>query len=122
MIATLAEIQKFLNDFHQKVDVFDIFFLDDREKNREALAELDIRAIDRVGIVKTITADDYSEGPIKNMLNAWGDLWVFGKDVKGQEVYIKIAYGMPNKSTICISFHVAEHPMNYPYKAKGGRS
>lgn len=122
MIATLAEIQKFLNDFHQKVEVFDIFFMDDREKNREALAELDIRAIDRVGIVKTITADDYSEGPIKNMLNAWGDLWVFGKDVKGQEVYIKIAYGMPNKSTICISFHVAEHPMNYPYKAKGGRS
>ena len=108
MIATLAEIQKFLNDFHQKVEVFDIFFMDDREKNREALAELDIRAIDRVGIVKTITADDY--------------LWVFGKDVKGQEVYIKIAYGMPNKSTICISFHVAEHPMNYPYKAKGGRS
>ena len=122
MIATLAEIQKFLNDFHQKVEVFDIFFMDDREKNHEALAELDIRAIDRVGIVKTITADDYSEGPIKNMLNAWGDLWVFGKDVKGQEVYIKIAYGMPNKSTICISFHVAEHPMNYPYKAKGGRS
>ena len=122
MIATLAEIQKFLNDFHQKVEVFDIFFMDDREKNREALAELDIRAIDRAGIVKTITADDYSEGPIKNMLNAWGDLWVFGKDVKGQEVYIKIAYGMPNKSTICISFHVAEHPMNYPYKAKGGRS
>lgn len=23
MIATLAEIQKFLNDFHQKVEVFD---------------------------------------------------------------------------------------------------
>ena len=72
-------------------------------------------------IVKTIAPEDYSEGPIRNMLNRFGDLWVFGKDVKGQEVYIKICYGLPNHSTICISFHVAEFPMNYPYK-KGGQS
>ena len=42
------------------------------------------------------------------------------KDINGQEVYIKIAYGMPNSHAICISFHIAEFPMNYPYK-KGGR-
>ncbi len=76
---------------------------------------------ERKDIVKTITPKDYSEGPIRNMLNRFGDLWVFGKDVKGQEVYIKICYGLPNRSTICISFHVAEFPMNYPYK-KGGQS
>ena len=29
MIATLAEIQKFLNDFHQKVEIFDIIILND---------------------------------------------------------------------------------------------
>ena len=121
MIATLAEIQKFLNDFHQKVEVFDILFFDEREKNRKALAELDITNVDRVAIIKTITVEDYSEGPIKNMLNRFGDLWVFGKDVKGQEVYIKICYGVPNMSTICVSFHVAEFPMKYPYK-KGGIS
>ncbi len=121
MIATLAEIQKFLNDFHQKVEVFDILFFDEREKNRKALAELDITNVDRVAIIKTITVKDYSEGPIKNMLNRFGDLWVFGKDVKGQEVYIKICYGVPNMSTICVSFHVAEFPMKYPYK-KGGIS
>ena len=38
----------------------------------------------------------------------------------GQEVYIKISYGMPNRRAICISFHLAEYPMNYPYK-KGGK-
>ena len=121
MIATLAEIQKFLDEFHQKVEVFDILFLDEREKNRKALAELEISNLDRVAIIKTITVNDYSEGPIKNMLNRFGDLWVFGKDVKGQEVYIKICYGAPNMSTICVSFHVAEFPMKYPYK-KGGIS
>ncbi len=120
MIATIAEVERFLNAFHQKVEVFDIIFFDDRDKNRHALADLDITPRDRKDIVKTITKEDYSEGPIKNLLNQFGDLWVFGKDVKGQEVYIKICYGQPDRSTICISFHVAEFPMNYPYK-KGGQ-
>lgn len=120
MIATLAEVERFLNDFHQKVKVFDILFLDDREKNIQALQELNITRAMRMEVVKSITVDDYSEGPIKNLLNRLGDLWVFGKDVNGQEVYIKISYGLPNRSTICVSFHIAEYPMNYPYKKKGG--
>jgi hypothetical protein len=45
-----------------------------------------------------------------------GEMWVFGKNVKGQEVYIKIMLGQPGRSTICISFHIAEHPLNYPFK------
>ena len=121
MIATLAEIQKFLNEFHQKVEVFDIFFMDDREKNLSAIDDLGIIRGMRKEVIKSLTVDDYSEGPIKNILNAWGDLWVFGKDVEGKEVYIKISYGMPNRRAICISFHLAEYPMNYPYK-KGGKS
>ena len=116
MIATLAEVQKFLNDFHQKVKVFDILFLEEREKNMTSLKQLDITREERLEVVNSIEVTDYSEGPIKNMLNAWGDLWVFGKDVKEQEVYIKISYGLPNKSAICISFHIAEHSMKYPYK------
>ena len=120
MIATLAEVERFLNDFHQKVKVFDILFWDERDKNAKTLTELGITAVERKEIVKTITVDDYSEGPIKNLLNRFGDLWVFGKDVNGQEVYIKISYGLPNHSTICVSFHIAEYPMNYPYKKKGG--
>ena len=120
MIATLAEVERFLNDFHQKVKVFDILFLDDRDKNIQALRDLNITRALRMEVVKSITVDDYSEGPIKNLLNRLGDLWVFGKDVDGQEVYIKISYGLPNHSTICVSFHIAEYPMNYPYKKKGG--
>ena len=119
MIATLAELQKFLNDFHQKVEVFDIFFLDDREKNQGSIPKLDLVPGARKQVVQSLTIEDYSEGPIKNLLNKWGDLWVFGKDIKGQEVYIKIAYGVPNGRAICVSFHLAEFPMNYPYK-KGG--
>lgn len=116
MIATLAEIQKFLDSFQEKVKVFDIIFFDDRPKNLQTLANLPITRDERLEVVKTIQVTDYAEGPIRNMLNSLGDLWVFGKDVKGQEVYIKIAYGLPDKQAICISFHIAESPIKYPYK------
>jgi len=43
-------------------------------------------------------------------------LWVFGKNVKTREVYVKISMGRVNEKAICISFHIAEHPMSYPYK------
>jgi hypothetical protein len=39
------------------------------------------------------------------------DMWIFGKTIKGQEVYIKITLGFAGAQVICISFHVAEHPM-----------
>lgn len=116
MIATLAEVQRFLDTFQEKVKVFDIIFFDEREKNAQSLAALNITKNERMAAVKTIKVTDYSEGPIKNILNNLGDLWVFGKNINDQEVYIKISYGLPNRSAICISFHLAEHPMNYPYK------
>lgn len=43
-------------------------------------------------------------------------MWVFGKDIDGKEIYVKVAMGRPNTSTICISFHLAEHPLRYPFK------
>lgn len=121
MIATIQEVERFLNSFHQKVEIFDIIILNDREKNAKTQAALGLSPNAQREIIKEIQVDDYSEGPIKNILNAWGDLWVFGKDVNKQEVYIKIAYGRPNSNAICVSFHLAEFPMNYPYKKKGGK-
>lgn len=45
-------------------------------------------------------------------------MWVFGKDIKGQEVYIKISLGQENTNTICVSFHIAEYKMNYKFKGE----
>ena len=70
----------------------------------------------RKQIILNIEPKDYIEGPIVDTLNKMGEMWVFGKNVKKQEVYIKIMLGQPNSSTICISFHIAEHPLNYPFK------
>jgi hypothetical protein len=45
-------------------------------------------------------------------------MWVFGKDVKGREIYIKVIISGTTSQTICISFHFAEHPLVYPFKEK----
>ena len=86
MIKTKQEVEHFLSQFGVKFDIWGIFYLD-RDKNEEAL-----------------TADFFNE------------MWVFGKDMDGTELYIKIALGQPNNRTICISFHVAEHPIKYAFK------
>ena len=116
LMATKEQVEDFLKRLKEKIKVFDIIFRDDRGKNLQTLATLEITPTYRKQVILNIEPEDYSEGPIVDTLNKMGEMWVFGKDVKGHEVYIKITLGYPNSSTICISFHIAEHPMNYPFK------
>ena len=115
-MATKEQIEDFLKRLKEKIKVFDIIFRDDRGKNLQTLASLEITPTYRKQVVLNIESEDYVEGPIVDTLNKMGEMWVFGKNVKGQEVYIKIMLGQPGRSTICISFHIAEHPLNYPFK------
>jgi len=115
-MATKTEVEQFLRQFKVKLNVFGILFLDNRSKNAQSLLDLGITQLERLEIVKSIEVSDYKEGPVMDTLNHFGEMWVFGKDVKGQEVYIKISMGQPNSNTICISFHIAESPIHYPFK------
>jgi len=115
-MVTKDEVEIFLNQFHQKLKVFSIIFRDDRGKNTQTLADLEITPKYRESVIKDIKVEDYFQGPIIDILHHLGDMWVFGKDVKGQEVYIKISLGSNNCQTICISFHIAEYKMKYPFK------
>ncbi len=113
---TIHEVETFLSDFKIKSDVFGLYFRDTRQKNTQALLDLELTPIKRLEIIKSITAKDYSEGPINDDLFGIASLWVFGKKYKDQEIYIKISMGSENDPTICISFHRAEYPMKYPLK------
>ena len=115
-MATKEQVEDFLKRLKEKIKVFDIVFRDDRGKNLQTLATLEINTTIRKQVIMNIEPEDYVEGPIVDTLNKMGEMWVFGKDVKGHEVYIKITMGLPNSSTICISFHIAEHKMNYRFK------
>ena len=113
---TKEQVEDFLKRLKKKIKVFDIIFRDDRGKNLQTLATLEITPTYRKEVVLSIESEDYVEGPIVDTLNKMGEMWVFGRNVKKQEVYIKIMPGRPNSSTICISFHIPEHPLNYPFK------
>ena len=115
-MATRSEIETFLSQFKIKLEIWGIFFLDNRDKNIQLMKQLNFRPLDRLNVIKSIEVEDYSDGPIKDGLNGFGEMWVFGKSLEGQEIYIKISMGRPGTKTICISFHLAEHPMVYPFK------
>lgn len=115
-MTTKSEVEQFLSEFKTKMSIFRIFFRDDRGKNAQALLDLEITPQRRMEIIAHLTQEDYSEGPIEEQLHGLPPMWVFGKAVKGTEVYIKITMGAANSSTICISFHPAEYAMNYPFK------
>lgn len=115
-MATPEEIQQFLQDFKIKLEIWGIVFRDDRNKNTQALLNLEITTTDRINILKGIEIKDYCEGPLEEKFMNGVAMWVFGKLVKGKEVYIKITLGMAGGQVICISFHIAEFVLKYPLK------
>lgn len=113
---TIEEVKDFLDQFNAKMKIWGILYMDDRVKNVEAIQELAIVPSYRRIVIESLVEEDYVQGPIIDLLNEQGEMWVFGKNVKDQEVYIKISIGYQNSQTICISFHIAEHPLKYPFK------
>lgn len=115
MIKTEEEVRKFLNQFFPKFDIWGILYIN-RDKNLEALKMLGITSDMRDAVIRSLGTSDYVETIHSLMLSGHDDLWVFGKDYEGTPLYIKIAMGEPNDKTICISFHLAEHPIKYAFK------
>jgi len=108
-------VANFLKEFKVKMNIFSILFVS-RSKNIQALADLDITPKERESILDNLKVEDYSEGPLEENQFGGAEMWVFGITVKSQEVYVKITLGMENSHTICISFHLSEYSMNYPFK------
>ena len=110
------EIEYFLSGFKSKIEIWGILFRDDRGKNAQALLDLEISSDYRKEALKKLEVEDYSEGPIFDTLYKGSALWVFGKIIRDREVYIKISLGLKDAEAVVISFHIAEHPLNYPFK------
>lgn len=73
-MVTRNEVELFLNQFKVKLDIWGVFFLDDREKNKQTMAQLGFRQMDRLNVVRSIEIDDYSQGPIIDEING---LYIF---------------------------------------------
>ena len=112
------DVIEFLKDFIFKMEYWGLVIRLDRTnlKNANTLSLLDLTYKYIGEILKRLELEDYSEGPHRDKLYGNSDMWVFGKTIKGHEIYIKIQLGEPRSKTICISFHLAEYKMKYPFK------
>jgi len=94
-----------------------------REVNTQALLDMKLTFSDRAHIILSLSVDDYSSGPMRDLRRA-GDVWIFGKTVNCIEIYIKLKVveyqSLDTNTTVrqaaCISFHPAREPLEYPFK------
>jgi hypothetical protein len=112
------EVERFLEDFTCKLEYWGLYIRTDRTnpKNTLTLLELELTHAHVRKILEKLEPEDYSKGPLADTLYNFTEMWVFGKIIKGREIYIKIQLGRPQSQAICISFHFAEHKMEYPLK------
>ena len=61
-MATREEVERFINNFQSKLKVFQIIFRDDRGKNTQALAELEISPTYRETVIKEISSKIIQKG------------------------------------------------------------
>ena len=111
------EVEAFLKEFIQCAEVFGLIIIN-REKNQKGLLEIGITPHQREEIIFSLQPEDYYRGPNYDPLYEC-DVWEFGKkiDIYSGDIYIKLST-RKNKSgkRVCLSFHPAEFPINYPLK------
>lgn len=114
--ATREEVADFLKGFKDTaVGYGGIFFVSRREYD-ETRTELEINKLGVEHEIYTLTTNHYSSGPDPDYGEP-GEVWVFGKNIRGREVYIKLKVSVADIGKIakCLSFHIAVRPLKYPY-------
>lgn len=117
-MATRKEIEQYLTDLKQKIKIFGILIWDERGKNRQALLDLEITPNQRIEEILKLSVENYIQGPLDEKMHGILPMWVFGIMLKGKEIYVKVSMGVENTQAVCISFHVAEFEMSFPFKTK----
>lgn len=108
-----TEVELFLMELKAKINVFDIVFRP-RDKNLQALADLDITPVQRLMYIQNLQVEDCFSGPNKDTYDPHQrDYFEFGININRQQVYIKLSLGLPNKPADCMSFHLAERPIAF---------
>ena len=124
-ISTRTEVNDFLNKLKNYINSSDFDINSDlflsagrNRQNYNTLLMLDLDNSDVVWYLSTLSLDNYSHTFLDNDNNDPPKLYVFGKYISGKLIYIKIKLrniGVRKKTIVCISFHEALYPMNFPF-------
>ena len=112
---TKDKVRALLREFRSLVNSKD-FYVIDRYENIEGLIALGITEKIRKKELLSLNVLNYSSGPTSDEDHP-GEVWIFGKTVRSKEVYIKLKISQQSRfnKAICISFHPAERPLDYPF-------
>lgn len=115
-------IKTFLEEFKNLTAQGRGIYVVNRSANQEALAELGLTKKNRTDEILSLSTTDYHAGPLPDR-DKPGEVWIFGKRIGENEVYIKLKIAHAGRERIakCISFHTAEKPLFYPFKEEGGK-
>jgi len=89
-----------------------------RKRNLNLLSYLGLTEVLAKKEVIELSVRDYCEGPIgDDNPQERGNVYIFGKDIDGDEAYIKLKIGYTGEQRIakCLSFHRAEKRLKYPF-------
>jgi len=111
------DVRQFLLKFKQIAASGNGVVLVPRKSTRPTLIELGLTKRNVEAILLSLSVADYCKGPEADR-DRPGEMWFFGKEVEGKEVYIKLKVAKVGGNDIakCISFHFAQYPLKFPLK------
>ena len=120
MPAARAQVMLFLVEAKKLIASSSCAFIR-RKKNLDALAFLGWSIENLFDFICTLTPETYVNGPDADSDFPGEDIWTFGVMVEDHEHYIKLKIRRLENGNdgqiLCLSFHQAEYPFIYPYKA-----
>lgn len=108
-------VRQFLLDFKQAASASNGIDLIPGEGDMLTLGYLGITKKNLEDILLGLSVANFFKGPVQDGSHS-GELWEFGKNMDGVDVFIKLKVVKDLNLAKCISFHIAKYPMQYPFK------
>jgi len=117
-VETRENVERFLEEFKQIMKTMGYMPIP-RESYNKTLSELNLTPIEAKEIINGLNFKNYVSGPDEDYDNKGKQIWFFGYNVKNSEIYIKLSNDYSFKAK-CISFHVSDRKLSFPYFEQGG--
>ncbi len=111
-MATKTNVNSFLREFKRIASKRGITLIA-RDKNE--LAKQGLTKLEFQNEIIRLNYKNYCKGPQSDK-DMPGNVWIFGKIIGSEEYYIKLKINSNRTCAVCLSFHAAEYPLDYPLK------
>ncbi|KAF0250293.1 MAG: hypothetical protein FD167_315 [bacterium] len=112
-MATVIQVTKFLVEFKKSIDNTGLELIP-RRVNLDTIARLGLTVKQVRDLIQGLKYSNYSSGPELDHDGSNGEIWVFGYNLTGEMLYIKLK--LSGNRAKCLSFHKAELNLSLPYK------